>query len=92
MRLQNNVKHTTQGIITLIRIFLSQDYFTFRNKIFQQAIGDSLGSFISSTIAEILLQFLEDMHIKNPCHKKYTNLNKLFRRHHNYTECFRTYV
>jgi len=47
-----------------MRIVLSKNYFTFRNKIYQPEKGVSMGSTISSTIAEIFLQYFEDMHIK----------------------------
>jgi hypothetical protein len=47
-----------------MRIVLSQNYFTFRNRIYQPEKGVSMGSPISSTIAEIFPQYLEDMHKK----------------------------
>jgi len=43
---------------------LSQNYFTFQNKIYQPEKGVSMGSPISSTIAETVLQCLENVHIK----------------------------
>ena len=49
-------------IITLMRLVLSQNYFTFQNKIKKK--GVAIGSPISSTIAEIFLQHLEDAHMK----------------------------
>jgi len=64
MPLKNNDTQTTQQIIILMRIVLSQNYFTFRNKIYQLEKGVSMGSPISSTIAEIFLHYIEDMHIK----------------------------
>ena len=64
MLLKNNDTQTTQQIIPLMTIVLSQNYFTFRNKIYQPEKGVSMGTPISSTIAEIFLQCFEDMHIK----------------------------
>ena len=64
MRLKNNDTQTTEQIITLMRIVLSQNYFIFRNKIYQPETGFSVGFSISSTIADIFLQYLEDMLIK----------------------------
>jgi hypothetical protein len=40
------------------------NYFIFQNKIYQPEKGVSMGSPISSTKAEIFLQHLEDIHIK----------------------------
>ena len=47
-----------------MKLVLSQNHFTFQNKIYQPEKGVSVGSPISSTIAEIFLQYLEDIHIK----------------------------
>jgi hypothetical protein len=54
----------TQQIITLMKLILSQNYFTFQNKIYQPE-KVSMGSPISSTIFDIFLQHLEDIHIKH---------------------------
>ena len=43
---------------------LSQNYFMFQNKIYQLEKGVSMSSSISSTIAEIVLQHQENVHIK----------------------------
>ena len=43
---------------------LSQNYFMFQNQIYQPEKEVSMGSPISSTIAEIFLQHLENIHIK----------------------------
>jgi len=43
---------------------LSQNYFMFQNQIYQPEKEVSMGSPISSTIAEIFLQYLENIHIK----------------------------
>jgi len=43
---------------------LSQNYFMFQNKLYQPEKGVSMDSTISSTIAEIVLQHLENVHIK----------------------------
>jgi hypothetical protein len=54
----------TQQSITLAKAVLTQYYFTFQNKIYQPDKGISVGSPISSIIAEIFLQHLEDKYIK----------------------------
>jgi hypothetical protein len=43
---------------------VSQNYFMFQNKLYQPEKGVSMGSLISSTIAEIVLQRLENVHTK----------------------------
>jgi len=55
--LKSNDTQTMQQIITLMRLVLSQNYFTFQNKVYQPEKGVSMGSPISSTIAEIFLQY-----------------------------------
>jgi len=47
-----------------MKLILSQKYFTFQNKLYQPEKGLSKGSPISITIAEIFLQHLEDIHLK----------------------------
>jgi len=55
MLLKNNDARMTKEKITLMEIILSQNYFTFQNKIYQPEKGVSMGSPNSSTIAEIFL-------------------------------------
>ena len=64
MLLKKNDAHVTQQIIILIEAVLSQNYFMYQNKIHQPEKGVSMGSPISSTIAQIVLQHLENVHIK----------------------------
>lgn len=64
MLLKNTGTQITQHIITLMRLVLSQNYFKFQNKIHQPEKGVSLGSPVSSTIAELFLQHFEDIRIK----------------------------
>jgi len=61
---QNNETQTTHQIIPLLRTILSQIYFTFQQKIYQPEQCISMGSPISSLIAEIFLQNYEDKNIK----------------------------
>ena len=61
---QNNDTQTTHQIISLLKTVLSQNYFTFQQKINQPAQGISTGSPISSLIAEIFLQNYVDKYIK----------------------------
>jgi hypothetical protein len=59
MLLKNIGTQTTQKIITLMRLLLSQNCFKFQNKIYQPEKGLSLGSPISSTITELLINTLK---------------------------------
>ena len=54
----------------MLKVILSQNYFMFQQKIYQPAQGISMGSLISSLIAEIYLQHYEDVHIKQLLHMK----------------------
>ena len=58
MLLKSNGIQITQQIIISMKLVLSQNYFTFHNKIYQPEKGVSMGSPISSTIPEIFLQHL----------------------------------
>jgi hypothetical protein len=62
--LKSNDTQITQQITTLMRLVISQNYFTFQNQVYQPEKGISMGSPISSTIAEIFYQYFEDIHIK----------------------------
>jgi len=48
----------------LIQTILNQNYFSFQNKIYRQEKGVSMGSPISNTIAEIFLQNVEQLYLK----------------------------
>ena len=62
--LQNNNIQITYQMFSLLKLILSQSYFMFQQKIYQPAQGISMGSPISSLIAEIFLQHYEDANIK----------------------------
>jgi hypothetical protein len=48
----------------LLEIILKQNYFQYNNQIFQPDKGIATGSPISSTVAEIYIQYLEEQHVK----------------------------
>jgi hypothetical protein len=56
--LEHNDAQVTKQIITLLEIILLQNYFSFQNNLYQPEKGLSIGSPISSTIAEIFLQHI----------------------------------
>jgi len=62
--LQNNNIQITYQMLSLLKAILSQNYFMFQQKIYQPAQRISMGSPISSLIAEIFLQHYEDVNIK----------------------------
>jgi len=62
--LKNNDIQITYHMLSLLKVILSQNYFMFQQNIYQPAQGISIGSPISSLIAEIFLQHYEDANIK----------------------------
>ena len=52
-------------IVQLLETILAQNYFTFRNQIYQHDKGIAMDSPISGTVAEIFLHHLEKTHIKH---------------------------
>jgi hypothetical protein len=74
MLLKSNDAQIKQQVVTLKELILSQNYFTFQNKIYQPEKGVSMGSPISSTIVEIFLH-MEDIHIKQLLNIKNITLN-----------------
>jgi hypothetical protein len=63
--LQNNDTQISQQVLILLKEVLSQNYFTFQQRIYQPEQGIAMGSPISGTIAEIFLQHFEDTNIKH---------------------------
>jgi hypothetical protein len=63
----HNDKRTANQMIMLLETILGQNYFTFQNQIYQPDKGVAMGSPISGTVAEILLQQLggKKTHIKH---------------------------
>jgi hypothetical protein len=62
--IQNN-KTSTQQMIKLTETILQQNYFIFADNIYQPEKGISMGSPLSSDIAEIFLQHLEQTYLKH---------------------------
>jgi hypothetical protein len=60
----NNTNATIKHTLQLIEIILKQNYFQYNNQIFRSEKGIAMGSPISGTIAEIYVQFLEELYIK----------------------------
>jgi retron-type reverse transcriptase len=62
---KENTEQTTKQIITLLDAILKQNYFEFKNNLYQPEKGVAMGSPISGIMAEIFLQYSEDKHIKH---------------------------
>jgi hypothetical protein len=60
----HNTEPITQQIIILLKTILEQNYFTFLDNTYQPEKGVSMGSPLSNTIAEIFLQHLEQINLK----------------------------
>ena len=60
----NNTSTTIEQILQLLETILKQNYFQYNNQLFRPEKGIAMGSPISSTIAEIYIQFLEELCVK----------------------------
>ena len=63
---ENNQNHAIiDNILHLLEIILRQNYFQYNNRFYQPNNGISMGSPISSTLAEMYLQYFEKVHMKH---------------------------
>jgi hypothetical protein len=60
----NNINMITEQTLHLLKVILKQSYFQNNNQFLPLEKGIAMGSPISNTIAEIYLQFLEEIYIK----------------------------
>jgi len=60
----NNSNMITEQTLYLLKVILKQNFFQYNNQFFQPEKGIVMGSPNSSTIAEIGLQFLKEIYIK----------------------------
>jgi len=63
--LKHNDKNTTEQICKLLEMVLQQNYFASQEMIYQPTKGVAMGSPISGITAEILLQNLEQSHVRS---------------------------
>ena len=61
---KHNDAQVTKQIITLLEVILQQNYCSVENILYQPEKGVSTGSPVSNTIAEIFLQYIEDIYLK----------------------------
>jgi hypothetical protein len=62
---QNNDQTITQQILSILTVIMKQNYFKHNNQFYQPDTGIAMGSPISSLLAEILLQYFEETHMKH---------------------------
>jgi hypothetical protein len=63
--LENNDGKTTHQLTAVLKVVLSQNYFTFQHKIYQPEQSIAMGSPISGLVAEIFLKQFEDSHMSH---------------------------
>ena len=61
----NNNRQLNEQVLYMLNTFVKQNYFQYDGQIFQPEKGIEMGCPISSTIAEIYLQHLENIYIKH---------------------------
>jgi hypothetical protein len=67
---------TTEQTLYLLETILKQNYFQYNNRYYQTNKGIAMGSPISSTLAEIYLQYLEEMYVKHCLENKEITYSK----------------
>jgi hypothetical protein len=60
-----------EQIIAILKEILAQNYFCFNNEFYQPTKGTAMGPPISGIIAEIFLQYYEDIYIEHILEKAY---------------------
>ena len=61
----SNTEQTKQQTLNVITTLIEQNYFQYNDKIHQPTKGITMGSPLSSTLAEIYIQYFENLHIKH---------------------------
>jgi len=61
----NYNKQQNENILHILNVIIRQNYFQHEGQIFQPEKGIAMGSPLSSTIAEIYLQYFENIYIKH---------------------------
>ena len=64
-RNSNNSKQVKQQTLSIILTLIKQNYFQYSGEIYQPNKGIAMGSAISSTTAEIYIQYFESLHVKH---------------------------
>jgi hypothetical protein len=60
----SNTNTTMEQTLQLLETILKQNYFQYNNQLFRPVKGIAMVSPISNTIAEIYIQFLEELYVK----------------------------
>jgi hypothetical protein len=58
-------EHITRDIISILKVIMNQNYFQYEGKFYKPTSGVAMGSPLSSTIAEIFLQDLEQNRLQH---------------------------
>ena len=61
----NHNNQMKEQMLTVLDTIIKQNYFHYEDQIYQQEEGKAMGSPISSMLAEIYLQYLENIYIKH---------------------------
>ena len=64
-RNSNNTEQMKQQTLNVITTLIEQNYFQYNDKLYQPTKGIAMGSPLSSTMAEIYIQYFENLHIKH---------------------------
>jgi hypothetical protein len=68
----------TEQTLHILEIILKQNYFQYNDQYYQPEKGIAMGSPISSTLAEIYLQYLEEIYVKHWLQNKEITLYKRY--------------
>jgi len=60
----NNSEEVIKQLLNIIKTFIQQNYFQYKDTFYQPIKGIAMGSPLSGTIAEIYLQYVEETYIK----------------------------
>jgi len=61
----NNQNAITKHTLELIKLVLNQNYFQYNDKYYKPTQGTAMGSPLSCTLAEIYLQYIEELMVKH---------------------------
>ena len=65
LKINNQNQTITEEILYLLKIILEQNYFQYEDRFYKPNKGIAMGSPISSTLADIYLQFFERIYLKH---------------------------
>jgi hypothetical protein len=75
---QNHDHTITEQTLYLLEVILKQNYFQYNNHFYQPNNGIAMGTPISSTLAEIYVQYLEETYMKHCLENKKITYYKMY--------------